>query len=125
MKMLIVDDTDLIRQLIKNILARLPFAVTIEEAADVGQAVSVLSRWQPDVVTLDLQLPDGSGLNVLRAIKQAGLRSSVIVLSSLADDPYIRRACLDAGADVFLEKSSEMDKLPAVLTDLAGRSQHP
>jgi CheY-like chemotaxis protein len=120
---LIVDDTDLIRSLIRDMLALLPFSTNIEEAADVPQALSILSRWQPDVVTLDLQLPAGSGLAVLRAIKQAGLSSTVIALTSLAD-PQIRQACFDAGASFFLEKSSEMEQLPAILRALAGKIRH-
>lgn len=123
MNILIVDDTDLIRSLIRDMLALLPFSTNIEEAADVPQALSILSRWQPDVVTLDLQLPGGSGLAVLRAIKQAGLSSTVIALTSLAD-PQIRQACLAAGASFFLEKSSEMEKLPAILRTLAGKIRH-
>jgi DNA-binding NarL/FixJ family response regulator len=55
---------------------------------------------------------------VLRAIKQAGLSSTVIVLTSLAD-PQIRKACLDAGAAYFLDKSSEIEQLPAILRALA------
>lgn len=123
MDILIVDDTDLIREVIRDMLALLPFSTTIEEAADVPQALSILSRWQPDVVTLDLQLPGGSGLDVLRAIKQAGLSSTVITLTSLAD-PQIRQACLAAGAAFFLEKSSEMEKLPAILRTVAEKRQN-
>jgi CheY-like chemotaxis protein len=120
---LIVDDTDLIREVIRDMLALLPFSTNIEEAADVPQALSILSRWQPDVVTLDLQLPAGSGFAVLRAIKQAGLSSTGIALTSHAD-PQIRQACLDAGASFFLEKSSEMEQLPAILSALAGKIRH-
>ena len=123
MDILIVDDTDLIREVIRDMLALLPFSTNIEEAADVPQALSILSRWQPDVVTLDLQLPGGSGLDVLRAIKQAGLSSTVIALTSLAD-PQIRQACLAAGAAFFLEKSSEMEKLPAILRTIAEKRQN-
>jgi CheY-like chemotaxis protein len=120
---LIVDDTDLIREVIRDMLALLPFSTNIKEAADVSQALSILSRWQPDVVTLDLQLPGGSGLDVLRAIKQAGLSSTVIAMTGLAD-PQIRQACLDAGASFFLEKSSEMEQLPAILSALSGKIRH-
>lgn len=123
MKILIVDDTDLIRKLIRDMLALLPFSTTIEEAVNVPQTLSILSRWQPDVVTLDLQLPGGSGLDVLRAIKQTGRSFTVIALTSLAD-PQIRQACLAAGASFFLEKSSEMEKLPAILRTLAGKIRH-
>ena len=118
MKVLIVDDTDLIRKLIRDMLPSLPFSISSEEATEVSQALSILSWSKPDVVTLDLQLPGGSGLDVLRAIKQAGLSSTVIVLTSLAD-PQIRKACLDAGAAYFLDKSSEIEQLPAILRALA------
>ena len=123
MKILIVDDTDLIRKLIRDMLALLPFSTTIEEAVNVPQTLSILSRWQPDVVTLDLQLPGGSGLDVLRAIKQAGRSFTVIALTSLAD-PQIRQAYLDTGASFFLEKSSEMEKLPAILRTVAEKRQN-
>ena len=123
MDILIVDDTDLIRSLIRDMLALLPFSTYIEEAADVTQALSILSRWQPDVVTLDLQLPGGSGLDVLRAIKKAGLSSTVIALTSLGD-PQIRQGCLAAGAAFFLEKSSELEKLPAILRIVAEKRQN-
>lgn len=123
MKILIVDDTDLIRELIRDMLALLPFSATIEEAADVSQAMSILSRWHPDVVTLDIQLPGGSGLDVLRAIKQAGLSSTVIALTSLTGR-QIRQACLAAGASYFLEKSSDMEQLPAILRTIAENRQN-
>ncbi len=118
-----MDDTDLIRELIRDMLTLLAFSTTIEEAADVPQALNILSRWQPDVVTLDLQLPGGSGLDVLRAIKQAGLSSTVITLTSLAD-PQIRQACFAAGAAFFLEKSSDMEQLPAILRTIAENRQN-
>jgi CheY-like chemotaxis protein len=95
-------------------LACSPLAVTIAEAVDVPDALSVLRRWQPDVVTLDMQLPGGSGLNVLYAIKQAGLSTTVIVLTTL-DEPRIQQACFEAGAAYVLEKSSDMERLPAIL----------
>jgi CheY-like chemotaxis protein len=106
------------RSLIRNLVTLLPLPTRIVEAADVPQALSILRRWQPDVVTLDLQLPGGSGLNVLRAIKQAGLPSRVIVLTSLTE-PRIRQACFEAGAEFVLDKSSDMEQLPDILRTVA------
>lgn len=123
MKLLIVDDTALIRALVRQLLDELPFAVSIQEAADVAQALEILNHWTPDIVTLDLQLhEDGSksGFDVLQAVRQAGLSSIVIVLTSIAD-ARIRRACLEGGAQLVLDKSFEMHKLPDVLTALAGK----
>lgn len=118
MNILIVDDTDLVRDLIRDLLTPLPLPTCIVEASDVPQALSILGRWQPDVVTLDLQLPGGSGLNVLQAIKQAGLHSRVIVLTSLTE-PRIWQACFEAGAAFVLDKSSDLEQLPDILRTIA------
>jgi two-component system, NarL family, response regulator DevR len=122
-RILIVDDTDLIRNLIRDLLTSLPFPTCIVEAADVPQALGILGQWHPDVVTLDLQLPGGSGLNVLQAIKQAGLHSRVIVLTSLTE-PRIRQACLEEGAAFVLDKSSDLEQLPNILRTVADPRQN-
>lgn len=114
MRVLIVDDSDLIRCLVREMLAPLPLSMDIEEASDVPNAIRILRRWEPDVITLDLQLPGGSGLDVLRAIKEAGLCSAVIVITSL-QDTRVQQACLDTGALCVLEKPSDMERLPDIL----------
>lgn len=123
MRVLIVDDTDLIRRLIRDLITQVPFPVDTVEAAEVHLALSMLRQWQPDVVTLDLQLPGGSGLDVLRDIKQADLPSTVIVLTSLTA-PRIRQACFEMGAAFVLDKSCDMEQLPCILRTIAGGSQN-
>jgi DNA-binding NarL/FixJ family response regulator len=120
MKILIVDDLKLIRDLIRTMISRLPFISAIEEAEDVPQALLAADRLQPDVVTLDMQLPGGTGLDVLRVLKQAERGPTVIVVTNQAD-PQTRRACLAAGASFFLDKSLDMERLPAILRASAGK----
>ena len=60
-----------------------------------------------------LGLPDGSGLEVLRAIREGGTAARVIVVTGESDDRY-RRASLEAGADEFLDKA-DLERLPALL----------
>ena len=122
MKILIVDDLKLIRDLIRTMVSRLPFISAIEEAEDVPQALLAADRLQPDVVTLDMQLPGGTGLDVLHAIKQADRVPAVIVVTNQAD-PQTRRACVAAGASFFLDKSLDMERLPAILKTSAGETQ--
>lgn len=122
MKILIVDDLKLIRDLIRTMVVRLPFISAIEEAEDVSQALRAVDRLKPDVVTLDMQLPGGTGLNVLHAIKQTDHAPSVIVVTNQAD-PQTRKACMAAGATFFLDKSLDMERLPAILNMLTGKSQ--
>jgi CheY-like chemotaxis protein len=121
MKILIVDDLKLIRDLIRTMVSRLPFVSAIEEAGDVPQALLAAGSLQPDVVTLDMQLPGGTGLDVLHAIKQADRGPTVIVVTNQAD-PQTRRACLAAGASFFLDKSLDMERLPAILKMLTGET---
>jgi DNA-binding NarL/FixJ family response regulator len=122
MKILIVDDLKLIRDLIRTMVSRLPFISAIEEAEDVPQALLAADRLQPDVVTLDMQLPGGSGLDVLRVLKQANRGPTVIVVTNQAD-PQTRQACMAAGASFFLDKSLDMERLPAIFKTLAGETQ--
>jgi len=122
MKLLIVDDLKLIRDLIRTMVSRLPFVTTIEEAEDVPQALLAAGRLQPDVVTLDMQIPGGTGLDVLHAITQGVRVPAVIVVTNQAD-PQTRRACMAAGASFFLDKSLDMERLPAILTMLTGQTQ--
>jgi CheY-like chemotaxis protein len=122
MKILIVDDLKLIRDLIRTMVSRLPFISAIEEAEDVPQALLAADRLQPDVVTLDMQLPGGTGLDVLRVLKQAERGPTVIVVTNQAD-PQTRRACMAAGASFFLDKSLDMERLPAILKMLTGETQ--
>lgn len=122
MKILIVDDLKLIRDLIRTMVSRLPFVSAIEEAEDIPQALLSASRLQPDVVTLDMQLPGGSGLDVLLVLKQAERNPTVIVVTNQAD-PQTRKACIAAGASFFLDKSLDMERLPTILNMLAGETQ--
>lgn len=115
-KILIVDDSALIRNLVWETLNALPAVTTFREAVDVPSAVKALSQWQPDFVTLDLQMPGGSGLDVLQAIKASGLSPIVIVLTSLLD-PQTRAACLAAGAHFILDKVSDMDQLHGIVSN--------
>lgn len=118
LKVLIVDDCELIRSLVREMLETMPSVTAIQEAADTLDAVTVLTAWQPDVVTLDLQLPGGTGLDVLRAISRSGLSPIVIVITSLSDE-QTRAACHAAGAHFFLDKAFEMDKLQSLVIEAA------
>jgi CheY-like chemotaxis protein len=69
-----------------------------------------------------MQHPGGTGLDVLRVLKQAERGPTVIVVTNQAD-PQTRRACMAAGASFFLDKSLDMERLPAILKMLTGETQ--
>jgi DNA-binding NarL/FixJ family response regulator len=89
----------------------------IGQAGSVKEAIGKLSELQPDVVILDLRMPDGSGIDVLHKIKEDGLASMIIILTNYTFAGY-RQKCLDAGADFFLDKSTEFDQIPKLFKQL-------
>ena len=83
----------------------------VGQAETVAEAISAIGKLQPDVVILDIRMPDGSGIDVLQTIKQDEPMPVVIVLTNYPYPAY-RQKCLQAGADFFLDKSTEFDQIP-------------
>jgi len=114
---LVVDDEPRLRELMKVALGS---AYTFLEAGDVSEALTLV-RTGPDLVLLDVMIPGGSGLDVLREIREnpdLG-RIPVVIVSAwqAADD---RRAALEEGADAFLGKPFPLEELTAIVGALAG-----
>ena len=106
---LIVDDSATIRKNLARIFAESEEIEVVGEAADARQGLELARTLHPDLVTLDLRMPGGSGLNVIKQIKQLEPSPIVVVLTNYAHAAYRRRAT-EAGADFFFDKSSEFNK---------------
>lgn len=117
MKVFVVDDSAVIRQRLKRMLADEPKVQVIGEAGNVEKATAAILQLKPDVVLLDLHLLDGNGIDVLQRLKQERVAPAVIILT---DYPYpeYRRMCLEAGADFFFIKSTEFDQVVPALNRL-------
>ncbi|MDQ3701627.1 MAG: response regulator transcription factor [Chloroflexota bacterium] len=102
-RVLIVDDHAIVREGLRTLLSDEPGLEVIGEAADGSQAVAAASAHQPDVILMDLLMPEVDGIEATRRVRQAGLPSQVIVLTSFADDQRVRDA-LQAGAIGYLIK---------------------
>lgn len=94
----------------------------IGEAHDAREATEAIRRLKPDVVILDIHMPGGNGIDVLRSIKQEAPATLVLMLTNFAYPEY-RKRCMDAGADFFFDKSTEFDKVPEVLQGLIRQTQ--
>jgi DNA-binding NarL/FixJ family response regulator len=102
---LLVEDNDEFRHSINRILTEhFPFA-NIIEAVNTHQALQLLSGEQPDLILMDINLPDGNGLKLTRRIKREGSDSVIVILTS-NDIPEYRQAAMDSGASHFLGKNS-------------------
>jgi len=107
----IADDSDIVREHLVTMLDELAKVEIVGQAETVAEAISAIRKLQPDVVILDIRMPDGSGIDVLQTIKQDEPAPVVIVLTNYPYPAY-RRKCLRAGADFFLDKSTEFDQIP-------------
>ena len=114
---MIVDDSKVVRNTIKQLCAAIPRVVVIGEANNGLEALSAIRELKPDVITLDIKMPMMSGIEVLRAMNQEQLEGTVIVLSAIGEDPY-RKKCFELGASYVLDKTTELEKLSQVLSDL-------
>ncbi|MBL6749163.1 MAG: response regulator transcription factor [Nevskia sp.] len=108
-RILVVDDEPAIRRLLRNTLGVHDY--TVLEAATVAEALDLLARERVDLLILDLGLPDGDGLEVIRTLR-SGSQLPVIVLSSRADERGKVQA-LDAGADDYVTKPFGVEELVA------------
>jgi two-component system KDP operon response regulator KdpE len=119
-RILVVDDEPAIRRLLRNTLGVQDY--TVLEAAGVAEALEVLAREKLDLVILDLGLPDGDGLEVIRKLRPDS-QLPIIVLSS-RDDERGKVQALDAGADDYITKPFGVEELVArIRTALRHRVQ--
>jgi DNA-binding NarL/FixJ family response regulator len=115
---LVVEDSKIVRERLIRLLSVVPNLRIVAEATSAREAIAKIGEVAPDVVTLDLRLENGSGLDVLRALDGVQPRPRIAVLSNYGDQ-HSRRECLALGADYFFDKSLELTDLRALLTGLA------
>ncbi|HXG22364.1 MAG TPA: PAS domain S-box protein [Methylomirabilota bacterium] len=115
MKVLIVDDSPAVCDRLVSLLANFGGIEVVGQAHSVPEAVEALQTCSPDAVILDIQLPGGSGFDVLSAIKQRRPRPLTIMLTN-APEPQYRERSLKEGADLFFDKSTEFTKVDEVLS---------
>ena len=114
---MIADDSALIAERLSDLVREVPGVVLVGLAGSMPDAVRGIQRLNPDAVILDLRMPGGTGLDVLRAVRHDHPLLQVVVCTNLPDPQY-REQCLKDGANFFLDKSAEFDKIPAILRAL-------
>jgi DNA-binding NarL/FixJ family response regulator len=114
MKVFIVEDSEALLQRILRSIADVPDISVVGSAPDVARALAGLEEHHPDALILDLHLPGGSGLDVLKSARPGHPGMHVMVFTNFAAEPY-RRAAMDAGADEFLDKNADFPKVREIL----------
>ncbi|HXD33705.1 MAG TPA: response regulator transcription factor [Pyrinomonadaceae bacterium] len=125
LKLVIADDSITLCDRLVNMFSEVDGVEIVGLAKDVPSADEAINRLQPDVVILDIQMPGGSGIDVLKAMKQ---RHDTAIAIMLTNHPYpqYRQKCLELGADYFFSKSTDAQRLLEVIGQLANskRSLH-
>jgi NarL family two-component system response regulator LiaR len=125
-RLLIVDDHAVVRQGLRGFLRLQEGIEVVGEAASGAEAVDIAGTASPDVVLLDLVMPDGNGIGALSRLLEVAPGARVLVLTSFADDAQVF-AAMAAGASGYLLKDIDPQALADAIRDVhAGRpALHP
>jgi DNA-binding NarL/FixJ family response regulator len=118
MKVVIADDSQVVVERLADLLSDIPGVELVGRAVDAPDALRCIRQMNPDMVILDLQMPGGSGIDILRTIRPERPRLCVMICTNYIYPQY-REECLAAGANFFLDKSAEFEKIPVILRGLA------
>jgi DNA-binding NarL/FixJ family response regulator len=121
LRLLVVDDHEVVRQGLVALLDRRPGFQVVAEAGTVEESISQARLHLPDIVVMDVRLPDGSGVEACRAIRAELPETRVIMLTSFPDDEAVLSAIV-AGASGYLLKQIRARDLVSAL-EAVGRGE--
>ncbi|MEE9617318.1 MAG: response regulator transcription factor, partial [Anaerolineae bacterium] len=106
----LADDHAVVRKGIRQFLEEADDITVVAEASDGAEAVRLVEAHQPDVAVMDIRMPEVTGVEATRRIKERFPQVRVLVLTAYDDDPYVF-ALLHAGADGYVLKTASGDEL--------------
>lgn len=121
MNLLIVDDSHLLQTRLKNILMNVDQHMRIRQAYNCEEALELVSSFEVDTVILDIKLPDGSGIELLRKFKEDFQGINVIIFTNYPAEEFKTR-CLALGANYFIDKSDLSGLINVVISQNVTRS---
>ena len=121
LRLLVVDDHEVVRQGLVALLDRREGFEVVAEAATVAEAIAMAHRFEPDIVIMDVRLPDGSGVEACREIRADLPATRVVILTSYPDEEAVLSAIV-AGASGYLLKQVRGRDLVAAL-EAVGRGE--
>ena len=117
MRLLIVDDSSIIRNLIKNQIKIFEKVNIVGEAGNGIMAMEMVNAFHPDLVILDLHMPGMNGIQVLREIKKTNAKIIVCILTNYPYPQY-KEKCIAFGADFFLNKNEDFETINIVIGNI-------
>jgi DNA-binding NarL/FixJ family response regulator len=121
MRILIADDSEVFVQRLLRALGEIGGVEIVAQARTGTEAMQAVRNLNPEVMILDIRMPQGSGIDVLEGMKRERLAPITIVLTNFAYPQY-RKKCLQLGARFFFDKSAEFGKVGEALRRLIHRA---
>jgi two-component system, NarL family, response regulator DevR len=121
LRILVVDDHEVVRQGLVSLLDRRAGFDVVAQAGSVAEAIAQAARFEPDLVIMDVRLPDGSGIEACREIRAARPQTRVVMLTSYPDEEAVLSAII-AGASGYLLKQIRGRDLVSAL-EAVGRGE--
>ncbi len=121
-RVMLVDDHEIVRRGLKTVLESVPVITVVGEAGTVRESVELAEHLRPDVIVMDLRLPDGSGVEACREIRSRLDNVKVLILTSHADEDALFSAVLAGAAGYVLKDLNPTRLQEAILTVGSGGS---
>jgi len=118
LRIVLADDHRLVRAGVRALLEKIRLGEVIAEAGDGREALELVAAHQPDIVLLDIGMPNLNGLDAIDRIKKGSPETKVIILSMHANEEYVVRA-LRSGVSGYLIKDSAVDELERAIHSVA------
>lgn len=121
-RVLIVDDHEVVREGLRALLSRRDGMEIVGQAGTVADAISEARKMKPDVIVMDVRLPDGSGIEACREIREAQPETKVIILTSYADEDAVFASILAGAAGYVLKQTRGTVLADAIAAAARGES---
>ena len=121
-RVLLCDDHEVVREGLRTLLSRHQDIAVVGEAGTMAEAIEAAAKAKPDVVIMDVRLPDGSGVEACRAIREARPETRVIMLTSYADDEALFASIIAGASGYLLKQTRGQAVVDAIQAVAAGRS---
>ena len=121
-RVMLCDDHEIVREGLRTLIGRTAGMSVVGEAATMREAIETAAKARPDVVIMDVRLPDGSGVEACREIREARPETGVIMLTSYADDEAVFASIVAGAAGYLLKQTRGQAVVDAIQAVAKGRS---
>jgi len=121
-RVMLVDDHEVVREGLRTLISKNKNMIVAGEAGTMAEAIEGAARAKPDVIIMDVRLPDGSGVEACRSIREARPETKVVMLTSYADDEALFASIVAGAAGYLLKQTRGQAVIDAITAAAEGRS---